>query len=167
MASGAPDIVRAAVRLPGLLILLALAVAALGGCAGGKVREANAYVSAVNRAQTAFSVRSDRLASEIGPDTAGQPRLVARRLDRYYATVDAFVTRLRAIRAPRRVQALHVRLIAAIERFGASLRSAGAGLTSGDASRILDGQQQLVTASATVSRAINRTIAAINASLRS
>lgn len=159
--------VRGAVRLPVLLTLLALAGAALGGCASGKVRAANAYVSAVNRAQTAFSLRSDRLAAEIGPDTTGQRRLVARRLRRYYATVDAFVARLRAIRAPGRVQALHARLIAAIERFGASLRSAGAGLTSGSASRILDGQQQLVAASASVSRAINRTIAAINATLRS
>jgi hypothetical protein len=147
-----------------LVLLAAVAVIAIGGCANGRVKEANAYVTAVNRAQTTFTAASDRLAAAIEPGAGGDaPR---RRLRRYYGTVDAFVARLRAIPAPQRVRALHARLIASVERFGASLRSAGAGLTSGDASRILDGQQELAAAMAAVGLSINTTVAAINKQLR-
>jgi hypothetical protein len=51
-------------------------------------------------------------------------------------------------------------------RFGTRVRSAGRELASDDASRILDGQEELSDATASVSRAINRSIADINAELQ-
>jgi type VI protein secretion system component VasF len=141
-----------------------LAAATLGGCASGKVREANTYVKAVNRAQLSFAASSTKLVAQITPDSkAAEDR---RALQRFYGAVDGFVARLKAIKPPARVRALHARLIAALVTFGQNLRTAGAGLTSKNAGRILDGQQQLAAASARVTHAINATIAAINGALK-
>ena len=86
-------------------------------------------------------------------------------LERFYSAVDGFVARLRAIRPPARVRALHGRLIGAMQEFGRSLRTAGAAIVSGNAVRILDGQQQLAEATSTVSHTIDTTVTAINAKL--
>jgi hypothetical protein len=143
-------------------VLLAVPV---GGCADGKVKEANAYVSAVNEAQNGFAATSEKLLGEITPDSPGkQDRTVLRR---FYAAVDRFVEQLRAIEPPARVRSLHEKLTAAMVRFGASLRSAGDDITSRRASRVLDGQQKLAAATAGVSKTINATIAAINTALKS
>ena len=159
-------------RYPGavtgrLALLPALAVLALaaGGCASGKVKEANTYVNAVNAAQTGFASSSDRLLTKITPDSPSRRDRTV--LTRFYRTVDAFVARLRAIDPPARVQDLHTRLIGAMVGFGASLRKAGSDITSRNASRILDGQQELAAATQGVTRTINSTIAAINTALKS
>lgn len=148
-----------------LLVPVALLAGALGGCASGKVKEANDYVNAVNQAQTGFAASSDKLLAQITPDSpSGKDRTV---LTRFYGTVDTFVSTLRAIDPPARVRTLHEKLIGAMIRFGTSLRAAGADITSKDASRILDGQQELAAATAGVSRTINTTISAINTALKS
>lgn len=149
--------------LLGVLIVLAGGVS---GCAnGGKVREANRYVNAVNTAQGSFADTSERLLREISPGSA--PRKDRALLRRFYTAVDEFVAQLRAITPPANVRTLHERLTAAMVRFGTSLRGAGADITSGVTSRVLDGQQKLSVATAGVSKAINTTIAAINAALMS
>ncbi|MDX6663807.1 MAG: hypothetical protein QOG68_13, partial [Solirubrobacteraceae bacterium] len=146
------------------LLPFALLLPALGGCANGDVKEANAYVNAVNRAQTGFAAASEKLLTQISPDQPASRDKVL--LDRFYAAVDGFVAKLQAIKPPTRVRALHDRLVAAMVRFGTSLRSAGAAITSKDAARILDGQQQLADATRGVTRAINTTIGAINTALK-
>jgi hypothetical protein len=146
-----------------LLVTTILAAAALGGCADGKVEESNAYVAAVNDAQTAFTATSERLQQEIVP---GKTQANRGAFDEFYGAVDDFVDRLRAIEAPASVRALHERLIATMERFGDSLRSAGGKITSGTASRILDGQEELAEASGAVAKGLNATITAINDALQ-
>lgn len=150
-----------------VLVLLALAgvlAAAAGGCANGRVDEANHYVAAVNAAQTRFAATSERLLRSIAPDD--RPARNRAALSRFYRAVDGFVAELRGIAAPDRVRALHARLVAAIVRFGRDLRAAGAGITSGSASRILTGQERLAAATSAVARRINATIAEINKVLR-
>jgi hypothetical protein len=147
-----------------LLAVAALLAGAIGGCADGKVKEANAYVNAVNAAQGGFAKTSERLLAAITPDSAAkQDRAV---LTRFYTAVDRFVEQLRAIAPPARVRALHEKLTAAMVRFGTSLRTAGSDITSGKAGRIAGGQQQLASATASVSKTINATVAAINAALK-
>jgi hypothetical protein len=136
----------------------------LGGCADGKVREANDYVGAVNAAQSRFAATSEKLLRDIAPDDRRAHNRAA--LGRFYGAVDGFVTALRRIDPPARVRALHARMIAAIVRFGADLRAAGAAITSGRASRILGGQERLARATSSVARRINSTIGEINAALR-
>lgn len=151
--------------VPRLLALALLALAALaGGCASGRVKEANRYVAAVNKAQTRFAQGSERLLARISPtSSAVQDR---RTLARFYAVVDGFAGRLREIAPPARVRPQHRRLIAAVERFSTSLRAAGADITARDAGRILDGQQELAKATARVTSAINETVVAINRALK-
>jgi hypothetical protein len=148
-----------------ILAVVVASALAVGGCASGKVREANRYVKAVNQAQLSFAASSDRLVTQISPDSRpAQDRVL---VGRFSTAVDTFVARLRAIKPPARVTQLHQRLIVAIVAFGHSLRVAGDNLTSKDAGRILDGQQQLGAATARVGRAINGTVAAINRALKS
>ncbi|MCW2991548.1 MAG: hypothetical protein JWM73_2142 [Solirubrobacterales bacterium] len=149
-------------RLSPLLLALAL-IAGLGGCADGKVKEANAYVGAVNDAQTRFAATSEKLLGEITHDDQSPKARVA--LGEFYGAVDTLVGELRAIAPPAKVKSLHDRLIASMVRFGDQLRSAGDDLGSNNAGRILNGQQELASASASVARSINATIKAINDSL--
>lgn len=142
---------------------LLLAAVLLGGCADGRVKEANRYVGQVNAAQTRFAQTSQRLLGEISP--GGRPARNRAALGRFYGAVDGFVGRLRSIDPPARVRSLHGRLIAAMVRFGSELRAAGTALTSGNASRVLDGQERLAAATAAVARRINATVTAINAAL--
>lgn len=147
-----------------LLLLLATAVA-VGGCASGKVKESNEYISAVNAAQRTFAAQSVALLRHIKPgESAGAARPT---LGRFYALVDSFVGRLQAIRPPARVRALHQRLIGAMQTFSRSLRHAGAALVSGNALRVLDGQRELSVAAQSVSATLNRTDLAINDALHS
>jgi hypothetical protein len=147
-----------------LLIVLALVAALAGGCADGKVKEANTYVNAVNEAQTTFAAASDKLIAEITPNSSRKHDVGV--LDRFYAAVDTFVARLRQIKPPARVRSLHDKLTTAMVRFGTDLRSAGADIISGNAGRILDGQAKLGVATRDVSHAINSTVADINAALK-
>jgi hypothetical protein len=144
-------------------VLVLLLAAAAGGCADGGAKEANTYVAAVNDAQGRFSASSEKLLMQITPDTPSREDREA--LGAFYGAIDGFVGDLRAIDAPAKVKALHERLIASMVRFGDRLRSAGADITSEDAGRILDGQEELATASAAVARNINSTIKAINDTL--
>lgn len=145
------------------VLLAALAVLA-GGCADGKVKEANEYVGKVNAAQGRFARTSERLLAEIKP--ADAPVRNGKALQRFYGAVDGLVAELRRIDPPARVRALHERLIGAMVRFGDDLRAAGKAITSGNASRILSGQERLANATASVARRINGTITAINTALK-
>lgn len=149
---------------PVLALLMALIAPLLAGCGGGRVQEANSYVDAINRAQSGFAADSQRLLRGVTPDLA--PKRDQAMLRRFYATVDQFVARLRAIEPPAAVRALHRRLIATMQSFAASLRRAGAAIASRDATRILDGQARLARATSDVTREINATLSAINAALR-
>ena len=60
-----------------LPIVLALAAGFAGGCSDGKVKEANTYVNAVNQAQGAFATTSDKLITEITPDSSAARRRIA------------------------------------------------------------------------------------------
>jgi hypothetical protein len=145
-------------------LVMALATAAgVAGCSSGRVNEANAYVRAVNTAQTTYSRASDQLAPLITPGASTPSSRQA--LARLTMVARTFAARLREIRAPNRVRGLHQRLIGAVVRLGAGLRTAQAGLTSRDAARILDGQQQLAAASVRARTSINAIISAINGAL--
>ena len=147
-----------------VLLPLALLAGGVGGCSDGKVKEANTYVNAVNAAQGTFAQQSEKLMAQITPDSA--PKRDRAVLEEFYAAVDGFVVKLRAIKPPARVKTLHEKLIAAMVRFGNSLRSAGSDITSGNAGKILDGQSKLAKATESVSKAINATISAINDALK-
>jgi hypothetical protein len=148
-----------------LLVVLAAFAGGVAGCGDDKVKEANAYVKAVNEAQSEFATKSNTLVRQITPsDSAKQGAAL---FEDFYGAVDTFVSRLRKIKPPASVRALHAKLTSALVRFGGRLRSAGADVTSDNAGRILDGQAKLARATQEVTRAINATLAQINSKLKS
>lgn len=151
-------------RLAALFVALSAAAALLGGCADGKVKEANDYVDAVNAAQTRFAKTSEQLLADVQPGGAAKKNGAA--LSRFYGAVDSFVAELRRIKPPTRVASLHERLIGAVVTFGGELRRAGSAITSDNASKILAGQERLAKATSTISQRLNSTVSAINDALR-
>lgn len=144
-------------------VALIVLVLGLGACADGEVKQANAYVGAVNQAQERFTGRSQALLSELAAGTpGGETRAV---LERVNGVVGGFVEELEAIEPPPRVRALHERLVGAAARFGGQLRIAGGEIVSGNAGRILDGQERLAEAGPRMASSVNATIAAINDAL--
>jgi hypothetical protein len=143
-------------------IVLACLGLALTGC--GDTKESNAYVDAVNRAQSEFATTSDKLANRItATSTTGQDRKV---LAGFGTAVDGVVRRLRGVDPPEGVDKLHTQLIAAIDGYGAEIEKARVALRSRSAPRIIAAQTELVSAITTVSARINRTIEQINRQLR-
>ena len=151
-------------RITTLLALVALTGVA-AGCGDEKVKQANAYVNAVNAAQSKFASTSNDLVGRITPNSSRKHDDAV--LKQFYAAVDTFVRQLRAIQPPASVQALHTKLTNSLVSFGVSLRSAGKDLTSDNAGRILDGQSKLAVATQKVTRSINSTVAEINTALKS
>ena len=153
------------VRARGAAILTALLLAGgAAGCANSEVEEANAYVEQVNGAQARFAEVSENLLQRVRPDEPSRANQAL--LARFAGEVDDLAERLRQIEPPARVRSLHERLAAAMTRFGTRVRTAGRELASGNAGRILDGQENLAEATAGVSRSINASIADINAALQ-
>jgi hypothetical protein len=147
-----------------LLLALALVAGVVAGCGGGGgVKEANAYVDEVNRAQTRFAGTIDSLATRItSTSTPADDRIT---LGRFEAAVDNVVADLRAVHPPEQVRGQHAQLIAALEGYGTEVKKVSEDIASGSASRLLGAQEELAQATATVSQKINMTIAAINRKL--
>jgi hypothetical protein len=157
---GAPRVRALAVVL--FAVVVGPAVAACGG--DDVVRTDNRYVREVNRAQTEFADRFRRLSTRITPTST--PRQDRRTLNRFQAAVEAVVRRLRAVRPPARVRALHRRLIAQIGGYGDQIVAARRAFASRDPRRVLAAQGRLIAAVKATGARINRTVDQINARLR-
>jgi hypothetical protein len=149
-------------RLSPLLIALAL-VPAASGC-GADTKAANDYVEAVNKAQTGFAAKFDRLSSQItSTSTAAQDRET---LDGFRQAIDKVVTDFRAVKAPDKVKTLHGRLIAEVSAYGREIDKAKAAFADEDPKAIVKAQADLVSAVTRVQAQINTTIGDINKKLR-
>ena len=85
-------------------------------------KAANDYVDAVNKAQTGFAAKFDRLSGQItSTSTAAQDRQT---LDGFRQAIDKVVTDFRAVKAPDKVKALHGRLISEISAYGKEIDKA-------------------------------------------
>jgi sigma54-dependent transcription regulator len=149
-------------RLSPVLIVVALALVA-PGC-GTDTKAANTYVDAVNKAQSGFAARFDRLSSQItSTSTAAQDRQT---LDGFKQAIDKVVNDFRAVKAPDRVKALHGQLISEISAYGREIDKAKAAFSNNDPQAIVKAQADLVSAVTRVQAQINATIADINKKLR-
>jgi hypothetical protein len=153
-----PKLIRALV-----VAALAFSLVAATGC-GDSNKEKNAYVDAVNKAQTDFSTTFDRLSRQItSTSTPGQDR---RTLQGFQHAIDGVVHDLKAVKAPDGVRPLHQRLISEISSYGDQIAKAQKAFASHEASKIVKAQTDLVSAVTQVSADINRTIDQINQRLR-
>jgi hypothetical protein len=148
------------------IIAALLLVGVVAGCGGNdEVKQANAYVEQVNKAQNQFAQTIQRINRQVTTDsTATEDR---KTLGEYIAAVDRVVKRLRAIQPPEAVKAQHAKLVKAIDDYGREVEAAANSLERPTAARLLDAQQKLLDATETVTRQINSTIEQINTKLRS
>jgi hypothetical protein len=148
--------------------VLAVAAIALAVSSCGAEQEAakrrNAYVVAVNRAQSdfgrSFRTLSRRVSSTTTPDEG------RRTLGRLEAAIDGVVVGLRRIDAPSDLRGLHRRLIREIGVYRAEIRRAEIEFATGSPQRSLRAEAALSRASTRLNERIRRTIAAINRRLQ-
>jgi hypothetical protein len=140
------------------------AAVALAGCGSGGAGQANRYVDSVNRAQARFVRDVSGLSGRV--TSSSDPRDDTKVIRGFDNAVARVTSDLRAIDPPAKVSALHRRLVAAIGSYGREIRREASVLRSGDPRALVAAQQRLLSATTTVSRRINTTIAAINRKLK-
>jgi hypothetical protein len=144
----------------GVLLAIILAVVA-AGCGADKDRDA--YVKAINKAQTGLAQRFGALQSRVTPtSSAAQDEKTLRA---YEAAVGTTVRDLRAIHPPAGFEGLHRRFIGQVADYGAAVRKARADLDGKDPQAILAAQGRLRSAVAQTGKQLNATIQAINQKL--
>jgi hypothetical protein len=146
----------------GVLLALILAVVA-AGC--GADQDRDAYVKALNKAQTGLAARFAALQSKITPTSNAAQDI--KTLRAYEAAVGTTVTSLRAVDPPSDIAPLHRRFVDEVAAYGSALRQARAELGRDDPQAILAAQGRLRSAVTATGKRLNATIQAINEKLGS
>jgi hypothetical protein len=141
-----------------------LALLLLAGC-GGNTKQKNAYVTAVNRAQTDFVSVVDDTESRISGSASNAE--TARQLDRIRAAAARVVVRLRGLKPPSGAGTLHANLVHEAQGLVSAFQKAAAAYRSGNPAKILTAKVELSNAVKRVNEQLNATIAALNAKLHS
>jgi hypothetical protein len=145
----------------GVLLALLLAVVA-AGCGGDKDRDA--YVKALNKAQTGLAQRFTALQSRITPTSNAEQDI--KTLRAYEAAVGTTVSDLRAVDPPDGLAPLHRRFVAEVAAYGGALRKARSEFGHDDPRAILAAQGRLRSAVTATGRRLDATIQAINIKLK-
>lgn len=147
-----------------LLVLASLLVAFASGCGGDSHKADNAYVDAVNQAQSDFAASFDKLASRISATSTAQQDV--KTIQGFRGAVAGAVARLKAIKPPARVKALHAQLVSSLAGYEAALARAQQAFAVSDPQQVIAAETQLTSAVTKLSGQINRTINSINSALR-
>jgi hypothetical protein len=142
----------------------ALALLLLAGC-GGNTKQKNAYVTAVNRAQTDFVAVVDDSESRISGSASNAD--TATQLDLIRAAAAKVVVRLRGLKPPSGAGKLHASLVREAQGLVAAFQKAAAAYRSGDPAKILTAKVNLSNDVKRVNDQLNATIQALNAKLHS
>jgi hypothetical protein len=145
----------------GVLLALILAVVT-AGCGGDQDRDA--YVKALNKAQTGLAQRFTTLQSQITPTSNAAQDI--KTLRAYEAAVGATVSDLRAVDPPDGLAPLHRRFVDEVAAYGSALRTARSELNGDDPRAILAVQGRLRGAVTAAGRQLDATIQAINQKLQ-
>jgi hypothetical protein len=144
----------------GVLLALILVVTA-AGCGGDKDRDA--YVKALNNAQTGLAQRFTALQSRITPTSNAAQDI--KTLRAYEAAVGTTVSDLREVEPPEGLAPLHQRFVDEVAAYGRALRKARAELDRDDPRAILAAQGRLRSAVTAAGRRLDAIIQAINQKL--
>lgn len=156
---------RPPLRAALVLVVASLALAFASGCGGGDAHKAdNAYVDAVNRTQSDFAASFDKLASQISATSTAQQDV--KTIQGFRGAVAGAVARLKAIKPPARVKALHAQLVGSLTGYEAALGRAQKAFAVSDPQQVIAAETQLTSAVTKLSAQINRTIDSINSALR-
>ena len=143
-------------------LAVVLALLLLAGC-GGNTKQKNAYVSAVNRAQTDFVAVVDDSESRISGSASNAD--TATQLDMIRAAALKVVVRLRALKPPGGAERLHASLVHEAQGLVTAFQKAVAAYRSSDPAKILAAKVDLGKDIARVNAQLNATIQALNTKL--
>jgi hypothetical protein len=144
------------------IVAAVLALVLLAGC-GGNTKAKNAYVSAVNRAQTDFVSVVDDSESRISSN--GNDTETATQLDMIRAAAAKVVVELRGLKPPSGVGPLHAKLVREAQGLVAAFQKAVAAYRSADPAKILTAKVDLSKDVGAINSQLNATIQALNAKL--
>jgi hypothetical protein len=144
------------------IVAAVLALVLLAGC-GGNTKAKNAYVSAVNRAQTDFVSVVDDSESRISSN--GNDTETATQLDMIRAAAAKVVVELRGLKPPSGAGPLHAKLVREAQGLVAAFQKAVAAYRSGDPAKILTAKVDLSKDVGAINSQLNATIQALNAKL--
>lgn len=160
----AHPVLSPAVRVRTLLPMLAAAAAiALGAC-GEDVKAKNDYISAVNRAQTSFQSRFERLQSKI--TAVSTPRQDDATLRQFGSAVDAVTAELKRIKPPGEVAELHRRFVTEVESYGTVAAQARKDFKSDDPRKVIAANRRFSGAVTKTASQITATVNEINRKLQ-
>ncbi len=146
----------------GVLLALILVVVVAAGCGADKDRDA--YVKALNNAQTGLAQRFAALQTRITPTSNAAQDIETLRA--YEAAVGTTVSDLRSVDPPEGLAPLHQRFVDEVAAYGSALRRARAELDRDDPRAILAAQGRLRSAVTAAGRRLDATIQAINQKLK-
>ncbi len=147
---------RRAVAAAAAIPLAVVTLAGCGGDAGAHDAQADrAYINRVNVAVKRFAREAQRLPAGFEADT----------LHTYSATLDRTADNLRAIRPPAPVAALHRQLAGDVSSYADAIDAAASAPLSEDPDKVVAAQQDLLDATRTANREVNRTLRAIGRKL--
>jgi hypothetical protein len=148
-----------------LVSLAALALLVGTGC-GGDTKEANDYVSAVNKVQTDFA-KSIQKAGASSASKSSDPTAAAKETFADLNTaIGKVVSDLKAVDPPEKVKDLHDDLISEMTEFQRQVKAAGESLSSKDPQTITTAQSKFAASASTLGTRISKTIDDINAKLQ-
>jgi len=137
----------------------ALAASAVAGCGGGgddaEAQAGRTYIDQVNGAVQRFAREAKALPSGLKPDT----------LHTYSATLERTADALRQIDPPPEVASLHEELAGDVATYADAIDKAAGAPESGDPDQVVAAQQELLKATATANREVNRTLREIGRTL--
>ena len=148
-------------------VLSAVAVP-ISGCTSSDTKKANAYVSEVNGIQADVASQVTQATLKISPSSA--PAADRAALESFDTAITRGVVRLKAVKPPSKVAALHAKLITTIDGFRTAIATAKAKLgtlTSGKPATLIAAQGAFITSLNAVSAGITSTIDDINRKLHS
>ncbi len=149
-------------RLSALCILFALTLA-LAACGSGDTKATNAYVSQVNAIQNEVAVQFRTAGGAISPTSSVAADKQA--LARFDQAVTSATTKLKAVKAPDKVRALHAKLVTDVDAYHASIAAARRALSAKTQAAVNKAQGAFASGTAQTSGAITTTIDAINRKL--
>jgi hypothetical protein len=144
---------RAAVAVSSALVTAVVAT----GCGGGDdhAKADRAYIDQVNTTVKRFARQASGVPAGFTADS----------LHTYSATLDRTAAALRRIEPPTSVAKLHSELAGDVASYAAAIEKAAATPLSKDPEQIVAAQQDLLAATATANREVNRTLQAIGRTL--
>jgi hypothetical protein len=144
-------------------LAVALVLVLATGC-GDDTKAKNAYVTAVNKAQSDFVAVVDDSESRISGNATDAD--TATQLDMIRAAAAKVVAELRAIKPPDKARTLHGNLVSEAQGLVAAFRKAADAYHSGKPSDILTAKVDLSKEVTRVNAQLNATIQALNEKLR-